>query len=103
MRLLFLFLLSLSLVGCAKEIVYSERIVYVYPSESQLLDNGQVNPMPPEQFNAMDVDSKLEYSSNLTGQYSTLYEMCRADKRAIRTWVTEKKQQHQESSTGRKQ
>ena len=98
-----LLLLPLVLAGCAKEVVYSERIVYVYPSESYLLENGKVTPLTPEQFKQLDIDNKLEYTSSLAGQYRALYGLCIADKKAIRTWVTEHKQNHQESSTGRKQ
>lgn len=103
MRLLFLLLMPILLIGCSKDIVYVDRVVYVYPEEAQLRSNGTVTLIPPEQYRAMDIDRKLEYSSSLTAEYSNLYGSCLADKKAILTWTTTHKQQHPASTSGQKQ
>lgn len=102
MRLLFLLLVPILLIGCTKDIQYIDRVVYVYPEDAHLRSNGTVALMPPEQYRAMDIDRKLEYSNSLVGEYSNLYGLCMADKRAIQTWATTHKQRHLESSTGQK-
>lgn len=102
MRLIFLLIPIILLMGCTKEIVYVDRVIYMYPDDAHLLDNGKVSLIAPEAYDALSVDDKLDYTNGLIVEYQSNYSMCLADKRAIKKWMMESKANHEESSTGQK-